>query len=147
MPSTVRRLGLPAICALLSTGLCAAQPPEAAGTAVPPSPPVRTVYLDGPAAVEQLKTDDPTHYGEVKAILAAADVICAAGPGTVQQTAAPGLVAGPQAHAPRCEAMFLQTSNPPKRQISFTLGDTHYVALVVLTRDKPALTPALAIQR
>lgn len=42
----------------------------------------------------------------------------------------------------KCEAGFLRTSNPPKRQLSFTLGDTRYIALVALTRDQPAFTPA-----
>jgi hypothetical protein len=133
MPRTLHRLGLSAACALLLTSVCTAQPPRA-DNPVPPSPAWQTVYLDGPAAVERLKTENPTHYAQVKAIVAAADVLCANGPAVVRYAGG---------HKARCEAMLLKTSNPPKRQISFDLDSTHYIALVVLTGDHPELTPAL----
>jgi hypothetical protein len=34
------------------------------------------------------------------------------------------------------------TSNPPRWRMTFTLDDTRYVALVVITDDAPRLTPA-----
>lgn len=127
------RLGLPSTGMLLLASVCGAAPP-AADTAAAPSPAEpRTVYLDNPAAVENLKTEDPQHYGQVKAILAAADALCAPGPASIQQAR----------YSAKCDADFLKTSNPPKKQLSFTLGDTHYIALVVLTHDQPALTPAV----
>jgi hypothetical protein len=36
----------------------------------------------------------------------------------------------------------VKTSNPPKREISFRLDDTRYVALVTLTEDPPKLVAA-----
>jgi len=118
---------------LLLASASAAEPP-AADTAAPPSPPEpRTVYLDGPAAIEDLRTEDPQHYGQVRAILAAADVICAPGPASLQLAR----------YDAKCEAAFLRTSYPPKRQLSFTLDETHYIALVVLTHSQPSLTPAV----
>jgi hypothetical protein len=90
------------------------------------------VYLDGPASLAKLEAEDPAHYATVKQILAAADVICAPGPLTLQH-------AGTDA---TCEGMLLRTSYPPKRQISFTLDGTRYIALVVLTKDQPQLIPA-----
>jgi hypothetical protein len=95
--------------------------------------PSRTVYLDGPASLANLETEDPAHYATVKRILASADVLCAPGPLTLQHAG----------NGPVCEGMLLKTSNPPKRQISFTLDDTRYIALVVLTQDQPWLMPAI----
>jgi hypothetical protein len=41
-----------------------------------------------------------------------------------------------------CAGMLLLTSNPPQWRMTFTLDDTRYVALVVITSDAPRLTPA-----
>ena len=61
--------------------------------------------------------------------MAAANVLCRPGRTAMQRT---GLVPGDFA----CGHVFL-TSNPPKREISFTLDATHYVALVTITDSPP----------
>jgi hypothetical protein len=133
MRSMLYRLSLSAVSILALTSGCTTQPPLADKT-VPAAAPLRTVYLDGPAALARLKAEDPDHYPTVQRILASADVICSPRPGALQQ-------AGSDA---ACEGMFLRTSYPPKREIHFTLGDTRYIALVVLTHAQPELTPAVA---
>jgi hypothetical protein len=46
------------------------------------------------------------------------------------------------ARAVSCSDMLLRTSNPAKRQISFQLDDTRYIALVSLTDDPPRVVLA-----
>jgi hypothetical protein len=41
-----------------------------------------------------------------------------------------------------CAGMLLRTSNPPKRQLSFRLDDTQYIALVAVTDDPPKIVAA-----
>jgi hypothetical protein len=146
MQSALSRVGLSITSSLLLATGCAgtsshvagnaalAPAPEPSGAPAPASTTSRIVYLDGPASLARLKETDPAHYPRVQQILAAADVLCAPGPATVHDAGRPS--------GARCEAMLLRTSYPPKRQISFTLDDTHYVALVVLTQDIPQLIPA-----
>lgn len=98
------------------------------------SPPSRTVYLDGPADLARLRQANPAHYARAERILAAANQLCRPGPGQLRE------VAG--ARDLKCAEFLLKTSNPPKRQISFTLDDTRYVALVTITDDPPRLTRA-----
>jgi hypothetical protein len=38
--------------------------------------------------------------------------------------------------------MLLRTSNPAKREITFRLDDTKYIALVAMTDDPPRLVAA-----
>jgi hypothetical protein len=98
------------------------------------SPPNHTVYLDGPADLARLRAANPGHYARAQPILAAANQLCR--PGHAQLLGVSG------ARDFRCAEAFLRTSNPPKREISFTLDDTRYIALVVVTDDPPRLTPA-----
>ncbi|MBV8806679.1 MAG: hypothetical protein JO042_16595 [Sinobacteraceae bacterium] len=93
------------------------------------------VYLDDPAALEQLRTSNPTHYARAEKILAAANHLCRPKPGEVEY------VKG-DAKDVSCSASLLRTSNPPKRQIRFRLDDTQYIALVVVTDDPPRLVAA-----
>jgi hypothetical protein len=81
--------------------------------------------------------ENPDLYGQVQSILTAAQRLCAPGRGTVLQTRPSSKADGPAA----C-GMLLKMSNPPKRQISFTLGDTLYIAQVVITNDLPSALPA-----
>ena len=98
-----------------------------------PSP--KVVYLDSAAALEQLRTSNPAHYAKAERIMAAANVLCR--PGRADLQAAKKDAAGFS-----CAPMLLRTSNPPKRQITFRLDDTRYVALVTVTDDPPQLVSA-----
>lgn len=97
-------------------------------------PPKRTVYLDGPSDLARLRQVNPGHYARAERILTAANHLCRPGPGQLQEAA--------EAQDLTCNGSLLRTSNPPKWQITFTLDDTRYVALVAVTDDPPRLTPA-----
>ena len=117
---------------LALTGACAA----AAIADEPPlsTPPSRTVYLDGPSDLARLKVVNPAHYARAERVLAAANHLCRPGPAELREAAG--------ARDLTCDGSFFRTSNPPKWQITFTLDDTRYVALVVVTDDPPRVTPA-----
>jgi hypothetical protein len=110
-------LGLTAITALLALQVAAAFPTE-------------TIYLDGPADLARLRAANPEHYARAQRILAAANELCRPQAGDVSY-------ARFQARELSCSDLLLKTSNPPKRQINFTLDDTRYIALVVITDDPP----------
>lgn len=95
--------------------------------------PNRTVYLDGPADLAQLRATDPAHYARAVRVLAAANHLCRPGPGHVQAIEGSRDV--------QCSGLLL-TSNPPQWRLTFTLDTTHYVALVRVTDDPPRLMPA-----
>lgn len=113
-------------------GACTA--PAIADEAQLTAAPKRTVYLNGPSDLERLRQVNPAHYARAERILTAANHLCRSGPGQLQEAA--------QARDLSCDGSFLRTSNPPKWQITFTLDDTRYVALVAVTDDPPRLTPA-----
>jgi hypothetical protein len=113
-------LGL--FCAALPAGACLAQ--------VPAKPLPRTVYLYGAADLDHLRDTNFNHYLRAQKVLAAANEICRPG----KQTTYFARFGGTD---PRCLAMLWKTSNPPKKQLTFTLDDDHYVALVTVT-DNPA---------
>jgi hypothetical protein len=108
-------LGLPAIAALFAMHVAAAFPDK-------------VVYLDGAADLAQLRATNPVHAARAEKILAAANELCRPEPGTISY-------AGFQARDISCSDMLLRTSFPAKRQIDFTLDDTRYIALVVITDD------------
>jgi hypothetical protein len=93
------------------------------------------VYLDDPAALEQLRTANPIHYAQAQKILTEANHLCQPTTGKVEY-------AKYGAKDLSCIHSFLRTSNPPKREIHFRLDDTRYIALVVLTEDPPRLVLA-----
>jgi hypothetical protein len=97
--------------------------------------PYKVVYLDGAVDLARLRATNPTHYARAERILAAANELCRPQAGDVSY-------ARFEARDIRCSDMLLRTSNPPKRQINFTLDDTIYIALVVITDDPPRLVPA-----
>lgn len=72
----------------------------------------------------------------MRRILAGADELCAPGPLALRHARGKSGI--------DCESMFLKTSFPPKRQLSFTLDSTRYIATLVVTNDHPRLMPALA---
>ena len=118
---------------LTLTAICATTPALTDEAAVP-APPSRTVYLDGPADLARLRRANPGHYARAERILAAANRLCRPGPGR--------LLEGLGARDLTCAADLLLTSNPPKRQLEFTLDDTRYIALATITDDPPRLSPA-----
>ena len=113
-------------CALL--GLVSASPLPAAE--VPAKPPTRTVYLNGPADLDRLRTSNPGHYSQAQRILGAANELCRPGPEEVRFVRL-------DVRDLQCSRMLLKTSNPPKWNLSFRLDDVRYIALVTVTDDPP----------
>jgi hypothetical protein len=93
------------------------------------------VHLDGPAALAELRAKNPIHYARAQKILAAANHLCRPTAGEVDY-------AKFDAKNISCIRSLIKTSNPPKREISFRLDDTQYIALVTLTDDPPRLVAA-----
>ena len=101
------------------------------------APPIkRTVYLDS-VVLEDLKTSNPDRYAQVQRVMASASEMCK--PNAARTWA----LANPLANAPSadCSTLVLKTSYPPKRQITFVVDDTVYIANVIV-RDAPALVKA-----
>lgn len=96
--------------------------------------PDKVVYLDGAADLARLRSTNPEHAARAEKIMAAANELCRPKPGDISY-------ARFQARDISCSEMLLRTSLPPKRQIDFTLDDTRYIALVVITDDPPRLFP------
>jgi hypothetical protein len=122
MRSTFLSLGLAVTAAALATYAGAGMPDK-------------VVYLDGAADLSELRATNPDHYARAQRVLGAAGELCRPKPGDVS-------FARLNARNVSCTRMLLKTSNPPKRVISFTLDDTRYIALVVVTDDPPRLVPA-----
>jgi hypothetical protein len=96
---------------------------------------VSEVYLDGPASLAQLRTSNPIHYQRALKIIDAANELCRPKAGELEY-------AKFDAKNISCARALLKTSNPPKRQLSFRLDDTQYIALVTVTDDPPKLVAA-----
>lgn len=96
--------------------------------------PKTTVYLNGPGDLARLRDTNPRHYARAERVLAAADHLCRPGAGEVQP-----VVGSRDVH---CAGMLLLTSNPPQWRMTFTLDDTRYIALVMITDDPARLIPA-----
>lgn len=97
--------------------------------------PSSIVYLNGAADLAQLQATNPEHYARAERIMAAANELC-------RPETAEVWYARFEARDISCTEMLLSTSNPPKREISFTLDDTRYIAMVVITDSPPRVTPA-----
>ena len=123
------RMSLPR-CGLVLAALLAPVVPAAQDS------PTNPVYLDGLQSLQELRYSNPRHYEQVLRILAAADEICRPHAAQIEFSRFAARDVG-------CQASFLLTSNPPKRQLSFTLDDTHYIARVAITSDPPKLVKAL----
>lgn len=142
----MRALSATAICALLLGGCVQPPPappvqarlPAAAHLPASDDPGIRyisrIVHLND-VTLQHMAAENPDLYARVRRILASADFLCAPGPASVQQAQALGI-----GHS-QCDAL-LKTSLPPRRLFTFDLGTTHYIALVVLTQDKPRIMPA-----
>ena len=93
----------------------------------------RTVYLDR-VVLEELKKSNPGHYAQAQRVMAEASALCAPNGARLWQA-----LDIPQGN---CSNMILKTSYPPKREISFVLDDTMYIALVTV-KDAQAHPMAL----
>jgi len=119
---------------LLSLGLIALTVINAPHTAT--ASPDKSVYLYGRADLDRLRTTNPGHFARAERIMAAANELCRPTQGEISY-------AKFGAREISCAEMLVKTSNPPKRQISFTLDDTRYIALVVITDDPARLVQVI----
>ena len=119
--------------ALLLAGIVSV---AAAETPAPAKTIQRTIYLDS-VVLEDLKKSNPARYAKVQSVMASASEMCK--PNAARTWALANSVAN--APSPDCSTLFLKTSYPPKRQISFVLDNTIYIAHVVI-QDAPALVQA-----
>ena len=92
----------------------------------------RTVFLDS-VVLEDIKKSNPERYAQIQRVMASAGEMCK--PNAARSWALA------TASSADCSTMVLRTSYPPKRQIRFAVGDTWYIANVVV-RDAPALVKA-----
>ena len=123
MRTTLLFLGLAGLAATFSPRVTAASPDK-------------YVYLYGQSDLDRLRTANPMHYARAERIMAAANSLCRPKPGDVSYVQF-------DARDISCINMLLKTSNPPKRQISFTLDDTRYIALVVISDDPARLVQVI----
>lgn len=93
------------------------------------------IHLYTEASLAELRDTNFAHYLRAQKIIAAADHLC-------RPTAAEVEHAKFDAKDISCVVSLIRTSNPPKREISFRLDDTRYIALVTLTDDPPKLVAA-----
>src|SRR5688572_14762208 len=88
--------------------------------------PTRTVYLTD-MLLEELKTSRPAHYARARKVIDEASKPCPLG--ELQSLPIQ------QRTSPQCSTFVLRTSNPPKRQVTFAVDDTLYIANVVLKQS------------
>ena len=100
----------------------------------PPALAAGTVDLDVPGALDTLQGANPTHYEKVVRIL---EGVRNQPEATVARWLQVGFDARNVDYAP-----IVLTSHPAKRRLAFSLDDTRYVATVVLTDFRGAVTPA-----
>ena len=93
------------------------------------------IRLDSPGALEHLRIANPAHYAQALKILADANHLC-------RPIKAELLRAHPKADDDSCATILLRASDPPKREVRFSLDHTQYVALVSVTDDPPRLMAA-----
>jgi hypothetical protein len=93
------------------------------------TPPVRLASAADLARLHEANLD---HYTRAVRLITAANTLCKPGEPKLQNTDGRDI---------SCNLLLL-TSNPPKRALSFTLDNTHYVAIVTITADPPQLTRA-----
>ncbi|MGN6453107.1 MAG: hypothetical protein ACTHL7_08585 [Steroidobacteraceae bacterium] len=111
---------------MCSASVCWAEAPADTGLLAAP------IHLDSAADLEQLRKTNPDHYARALRLMNRAGELCKPGAPKLQNADGRDI---------SC-AMLLLTSNPPKRQFSFTLDHTHYAAIVTITADRPQLMHA-----
>jgi hypothetical protein len=82
-----------------------------------------------PEGLSNLRATNPDRYARAIGVMAAANKLCKPGAMKLQSLE---LVSDDVT----CGRLFL-TSNPPKREVSFTLDSTRYVAVVTITDNPP----------
>jgi hypothetical protein len=85
------------------------------------------VHLYTAQDLANLRATNPDHYTRAMGLMAAANRLCQPGQPKLQNADARDISCG----------LLLLTSNPPKRELSFMLDGTRYVALVTMTADRP----------
>jgi hypothetical protein len=95
-----------------------------------------TVDLNRPGALDALRASDPERYDQVSRILQVAER-------TSCRYVGPALfkAAGLDVQQAECGVLLL-TSLPAKRHVTFTIDDTHYVAIVSMQDSVGFLLPA-----
>jgi hypothetical protein len=99
-----------------------------AGAAVSGEPlgPPRSVNLDRPGVLEQLRETDPSTYKRIAEVIRAAETL----PCETKELSL--MKARDELRQLQCGALIL-TSFPPKRRIAFTLEHTFYTGTVAMT--------------
>lgn len=123
--ATVEAIVIGGMALLVATRAIPEEAPTSAATTMPPP----VVYLHGFADLEKLRAANPNHHARAERIIAAADELCKPGPDQVY-------FASFEARNISCQGAFLRTSNPPRREIGFTLDAVRYVALITV-KDSP----------
>lgn len=90
------------------------------------------VHLYTAEDLARLRATNPDHYARAARLIAAANRLCQPGKPQLQNTDGRDISCG----------LRLLTSNPPKRDLSFMLDGTRYLARVTITADPPKLFPA-----
>lgn len=94
----------------------------------------RTVDLDIPGAMEQVRATNPAHFDKIVKIV---DGVAQQADSAVPRWLRVNFDARDVAYRP-----VVMTSLPPKRRLAFALDDTRYEVVVVLTNATGAVTPA-----
>ena len=94
---------------------------------------LKTVSLNDADALARLRQSNPRHYQIVRRVIAAASELCEASKGTPMKMK----LAVQDLHC----AQAWYTSNPPKRELDFTIEDTTYSALIVMADSRGTLKP------
>ena len=90
------------------------------------------VHLYTSQDLATLRATNPDHYARAMRLMASANQLCQLGKPRLQNADARDISCG----------LLLLTSNPPKREVSFALDGTRYIALVTMTADQPKAMPA-----
>jgi hypothetical protein len=104
------------------------------GNAAPAVPPVRTINLDAPGALEAVAATNPRHYRKLVEILrVSSEIDCIAMPARLYvRFGATGSCTAPN---------LLMTSFPAKRHVRLQLEDVAYEANVVIRSSPGELVP------
>src|SRR5690349_12716701 len=93
---------------------------------------VRFVDLDAPGALETVQRDHPEHVADIQRILIEAP--------DQPPELAPGWMRTQFGATASGYGMIFKTSDPPKAQFCFVLGDTYYRTLIILRNVHPEVT-------
>ena len=99
------------------------------------TPPVRTIDLGQPGALDTIEKTNPEHYRKIVSILSVSR-------GAPCETLPQVLKAKFGAEATTCHPYQVLTSYPARRHLAFRLGDTAYVTTVVLGGGTARALPA-----